>query len=379
MLRPIARVLLLTQLVALFLVAAGSALLVMTASRYQSASRWVQHTYEALDEIATVRTEVLRGSLALRNYAISPEAAYLARTRAAARNATDASQRLEVLVQDGGTQAGRAFALRAEVAELVGWMSSSAVIAERDGQAALLASLRPRVEQDSAKVLRELLAEIEAQERLLLQTRSNERAAEYRRLLVGAGMVAGAFSVFLIWSVVYASSLLRRSKASIQGLKESADLDPLTGLLNRRALDEQFERHYESPLTVVALDFDNFKAVNDAYGHEAGDEVLRVSANRLRRECRDNDLIARVGGDEFVLVLTGVSDVEAARRVCGRLKQAIRAPIQLQAARVQIGASMGFEISPGGAMLKDLLATADAAAYHEKFHRKAAPLALVRN
>jgi diguanylate cyclase (GGDEF)-like protein len=379
MLQPIARVLLLTQFVALVLVASGSALLVMTASRYQSASRWVQHTYEALDEIATVRSEALRGSLALRNYAISPDAAYLIRTRAAARNAADASQRLEMLVQDGAAQARRAFALRAEVAELAGWMASSAVIAERDGQTALLESLRPRVEQDSAKVLRELLEEIETQERLLLQTRSNERAAEYLRLVIGAGMVAGAFAVFLIWSVVYASSLLRRGKASIQGLKESADLDPLTGLLNRRALDEQFERHKQSPLTVVALDFDDFKAVNDAYGHEAGDEVLRVSADRLRRECRDNDLIARVGGDEFVLVLTGVSDVDAARRVCGRMRQSIRAPIQLQAARVQIGASIGFEVSPGGGSLKDLLARADAAAYHEKSHRKATPLSLVRN
>lgn len=243
MLRPIARVLLITQFVALVLVVAGSALLVATAVRYQSASAWVQHTYEVLDEIETVRTEALRGNLALRNYAISPAAEYLASTRTAARKAAEASERLETLVQDSGSQTQRAFVLRAEVAELVGWMSSSAVIAERDGPAALLAVLKPRVEQDTASIVRKQLGEIEGEERMLLRARSEQRAAEFRRLLSGAGIVATAFLGFLVWSVVYASLLLRRSKATIQGLKESADLDPLTGLLNRRALEERFKRH----------------------------------------------------------------------------------------------------------------------------------------
>lgn len=379
MLRPIARVLLITQFVALVLVVAGSALLVATAVRYQSASTWVQHAHEVLDEIETVRTEALRGNLALRNYAISPAAGYLANTRTAARNAADAAERLEALLQQSVSQTQRVFALRAELAELIGWMNSSAVIAERDGPAALLAILKPRVEQDTARSVRKLLGEIEAEERRLLQARSEQRAAEYRRLLTGAGMVATAFFGFLVWSTVYASLLLRRSKATIQGLKESADLDPLTGLLNRRALEERFKRHSGSPLTVVALDLDDFKAVNDAYGHAAGDEVLRVGADRLRHECRESDLIARVGGDEFVVVLTGVADLEVARRFCGRLEQSMREPILLQSARIHIGASIGFQISSGGMSLQELLATADAVSYQEKSARKAATLALVRD
>lgn len=378
-LRPIARVLLITQFVALVLVVAGSALLVATAVRYQSASTWVQHAHEVLDEIETVRTEALRGNLALRNYAISPAAGYLANTRTAARNAADAAERLEALLQQSVSQTQRVFALRAELAELIGWMNSSAVIAERDGPAALLAILKPRVEQDTARSVRKLLGAIEAEERRLLQARSEQRAAEYRRLLTGAGMVATAFFGFLVWSAVYASLLLRRSKATIQGLKESADLDPLTGLLNRRALEERFKRHSGSPLTVVALDLDDFKAVNDAYGHAAGDEVLRVGADRLRHECRESDLIARVGGDEFVVVLTGVADLEVARRFCGRLEQSMREPILLQSARIHIGASIGFQISSGGMSLQELLATADAVSYQEKSARKAATLALVRD
>ncbi|WP_295545410.1 diguanylate cyclase [uncultured Pseudacidovorax sp.] len=379
LLRPIARVLLITQLVALVLVVAGSSLLVATAVRYQSASAWVQHTYEVLDEIETVRTEALRGSLALRNYAIAPAADYLASTRTAARKAADASERLEALVQDSGSQTRRAFVLRAEVAELVGWMNSCAAIAERDGPAALLAVLKPRVEQDTASIVRKQLGEIEGEERMLLRARSEQRSAEFRRLLTGAGIVATAFLGFLVWSVVYASLLLRRSKATIQGLKESADLDPLTGLLNRRALEERFKRRSSSPLTVVALDLDNFKAVNDAYGHASGDEVLRVSADRLRHECRESDLIARAGGDEFVVVLTGVADLDVARRFCERLDQAMREPIRLQSASVRVGASIGFQVSSGSVSLQELLASADAVSYQAKSARKAATLALVRD
>ncbi len=156
-------------------------------------------------------------------------------------------------------------------------------------------------------------------------------------------------------------------------------MDPLTGLLNRRALDERFKRHSGSPLTVVALDLDSFKAVNDAHGHAAGDEVLRVCADRLRHECRESDLIARVGGDEFVIVLTGAADAQVARRLCARLAQALREPIALPTAHVQVGASIGFQTSAGGAALQGLLASADAVSYHEKAARKAAPEALMGN
>ena len=107
-LRPIARMLLLTQFVALVLVAAGGALLVLAAGRFQSASLWVQRTDEVLDAIADVRTEVLRGSLALRNYAISPDTMYLARVRASAQAATEAADRLGTLVQNSGSQISRA-------------------------------------------------------------------------------------------------------------------------------------------------------------------------------------------------------------------------------------------------------------------------------
>ncbi|MGP3506796.1 GGDEF domain-containing protein [Paracidovorax citrulli] len=358
------------QAVALLLGVVGAGMLVWTAVKFNAASDWVEHTHEVLDEITAVRTELLRGGLALRDYAISPAPPYLERARAAARGATDASERLEELVQDNPRQSERAIALRAEAAEFVGWMNSTAMIAERDGPAGLLAGLVPRISQDSAKVLRQQLMAMEAEERLLLQARTQERAREYRRLIIGATLGGAAFIIFLVWSVTYAAALFRRSTTRIETLSESADCDPLTGLLNRRALEERFTSLAGSPLTVVAFDLDDFKPVNDTYGHQAGDEVLMVTAKRMLRECRDGDLVARVGGDEFVVVLSGVPDADTARSVCTRLQHVLCEPIQLHTAAVRVGVSLGYEVSPGGIGLSDLLARADAAAYAQKSVRK---------
>ncbi|MDO9635476.1 MAG: GGDEF domain-containing protein, partial [Thiobacillus sp.] len=119
---------------------------------------------------------------------------------------------------------------------------------------------------------------------------------------------------------------------------------------------------------VLAIDLDDFKAVNDRYGHAAGDTVLLTSSERMKQLLRESDVIARLGGDEFVIVLGQVDNAAAARDVAGRVVERLRQPIPLEGGgTAQIGASVGIAICcAGGETLDALIKRADAALYAAK-------------
>jgi diguanylate cyclase (GGDEF)-like protein/PAS domain S-box-containing protein len=148
--------------------------------------------------------------------------------------------------------------------------------------------------------------------------------------------------------------------------------DPLTGLANRIRLREMAEAALsaksERPGRLAAvhcLDLDGFKPVNDAFGHLAGDDLLRLVGERLRAVARRGDLVARLGGDEFAILQT--SGLRAVDKIARRFLSVFEAPFRIANAEVQIGASLGFAIAPqDGASLDELLAAADVALYAAK-------------
>ncbi len=168
---------------------------------------------------------------------------------------------------------------------------------------------------------------------------------------------------------------LRRLQAD---LADHALRDPLTGLANRRLLGELLATDLErakrggSPLVVAFLDLDGLKAVNDTHGHDAGDLVLCEAARRLRSSVRGADSVARVGGDEFVVVYqpgTGGAD-----RLLARIDEALAAPVVLPSgATVRCPASIGTAVTSSvGHDAAALLAAADAAMYEVKRSRRPA-------
>jgi diguanylate cyclase (GGDEF)-like protein len=170
-----------------------------------------------------------------------------------------------------------------------------------------------------------------------------------------------------------------RLQAELEGLRrEIADLrqgathDHLTGLPNRRLLEDRLtqalarlERDAQ-PLTVFYLDLDRFKAVNDLFGHAVGDQVLIETGRRLRAVLRPADTAARVGGDEFVLVCESMGPALAGS-VVSRLGVAFSEPMIIDNRQVAIGLSIGMAVTDSAASkAADLIAEADQAMYRAK-------------
>ena len=148
--------------------------------------------------------------------------------------------------------------------------------------------------------------------------------------------------------------------------------DPLTGLANRNKLARHLEhallRGSDSPpLTLLLLDLDNFKPINDSLGHAAGDAVLQEVAARLRDTTREGDLVARLGGDEFVLVLEGMDNRTEIDRLSKRLIELLQQPISYEDQVLHIGASLGIaQTRTQGFDAGELMRCADIALYQAK-------------
>jgi diguanylate cyclase (GGDEF)-like protein/PAS domain S-box-containing protein len=157
-------------------------------------------------------------------------------------------------------------------------------------------------------------------------------------------------------------------------LRLQALFDPLTGLANRAFFHEQLEhavsmRTENEPSTaVVFIDLDEFKQINDQYGHSVGDEVLATLGQRLKSVIRGGDSVARLGGDEFAVLITAVTEPAEPAIVAERLLEQITAPIEVAGRQLSLTASIGIALGSTGS---ELLKQADAAMYRAKLHGNA--------
>lgn len=154
-------------------------------------------------------------------------------------------------------------------------------------------------------------------------------------------------------------------------LAHAAMHDETTGLPNRRLLEEQFTGStpvWANGIAVIFLDLDGFKRVNDRLGHLAGDEVLRETGRRLQEAVRDGDIVARYGGDEFVVVCE-VADPATAHEIAERLRESVQRPFRVAGSIVNVGASIGVALAAShraGLSADQLVRAADQAMYRAK-------------
>jgi diguanylate cyclase (GGDEF)-like protein len=170
-------------------------------------------------------------------------------------------------------------------------------------------------------------------------------------------------------SAIVVRALENRNQALVGRLADEARTDPLTGLLNRRGLGEHAAveiaraRRAGSLVAAACFDLDHFKGINDRWGHETGDRVLAGLGRLLMREARDIDIVARAGGEEFVVVLPG-ADLDGVSAFAERIRAALAAETSEDLPAVRVSAGVVSRVAPED--LSSLLQQADAALYAAK-------------
>ncbi|WP_025599953.1 putative bifunctional diguanylate cyclase/phosphodiesterase [Burkholderia sp. WSM2230] len=195
--------------------------------------------------------------------------------------------------------------------------------------------------------------------------------AQYGCFLVGASLC----------SVWIASLVMRRMRERVsraeKDLQYLASTDPLTDLPNRRAFYDELKARLhkasaaDKRVALMMVDLDNFKIVNDTLGHGAGDELLKQVAEALRNVVRPNDLVSRIGGDEFAVVLGPDASRVRARATAGRIARNLSRPFLLQGSDSAVTASVGFSVYPEDTReMAELVSNADIALYSAKSRGK---------
>jgi diguanylate cyclase (GGDEF)-like protein len=193
-------------------------------------------------------------------------------------------------------------------------------------------------------------------------------------LQTGVAIEVMVFAVALSSRIRLMQSVQAELKVRTEQLTVASETDPLTGAANRAGLAQQASQVLTHPnqRTLILLDLDKFKPVNDLYGHEAGDAVLVEIARRIKALLRADDMVARVGGDEFVVLLNQANDRAVLDHISKRLLDSIAQPVAFGGQMLTVGGSLGIARYPGnGLTLPDLMQAADVAMYHIKKNGRA--------
>ncbi len=342
--------------------------------RSEESVRSVGHTRQVITYIDALRTYLLNLDTAVRKYAESHNPADLDPGLICRQSPCPNAGQLIVLVSADSIQAARLSPLPALQSAV-----ETGFDALQQGALTSVNTTPPERElggfdKSAIEQIHRILIEVGREELKQLETREAARIHDQNlsSALLGLACLWMGLALFGLYRETV--RLIRAGTRAERTIRQLSLRDPLTGLANRRFVQEN-EKHLIAgakrsgkQMAVLAVDLDDFKAVNDRYGHAAGDTVIVTSAERMKQLLREADVIARFGGDEFVIVLAQVDDVESAREVASRVVDSLRQPIPLaDGETAHIGASVGIAMCcPDSETMDALLKKADAALYTAK-------------
>jgi len=354
-----------------------SALFAMIFYQHQRSAEAVQsvkHTQQVITYIDALRTYLLNLDTAVRKYAESQDPTYLANSLVCRQARCPSADWLISLVGNDAAQVARLAPLPALQSALETGFSALQERAEAEIDASPSERELAGFDKSAIEQIHRILIEAGRAELVQLDLREKARVEDQNLMSALLGLTALWTGLALIGLYRETVRLIGAGIQAEQTIRQLSLRDPLTGLPNRRFLQEN-EKHLiaasrrsQKQMAVLAVDLDDFKAVNDRQGHAAGDEVLVTSSKRMERLLRESDVIVRLGGDEFAIVLGQVENAAAARDVARRVVSSLCQPIPLATGgTAQIGASVGIALCcSDDETLDTLLKKADTALYAAK-------------
>ena len=347
------------------------------ASRQRrAAERIYVHTLDVLlatSELEASVNAALRGE---RGFLLTDDPRFLRPYTVNRRFIPRQTAKLAALTRDNPRQRGHLRELETRIRAYFKVLETTIALqgAGRGGEAQAI--IRAGMDRERIEDVLRVLGTIKAEERRLLRlrraetNRANVRIERYGLALAG---LAGLLLLTAAGAALTSLRAHRRLLAATTELERIATTDALTGLPNRRAfwaaLQLEIARAWRSgaPLSLAILDIDHFKRVNDRHGHPAGDAVLAAAAAKMRAAVRAGDVVGRIGGEEFAILMPATA-VEGAVLVCERLRAAVEArPVDVAGnIGVQVTVSTGVALLADGERCDSIVMRADKALYEAK-------------
>jgi len=326
----------------------------------------VSQTYEVISSFRNLRERLIDAETAERGYVITGDPAGLPAYQTALQQIQFNSDLIAAFVSNYPGQKVRFVELQKQIAyrlKTLQMIVDTRVAGGIDASHELVSLGEDKLEM---KRIQSVLMQMEDEENVQLNKRLRARDVAYREFWWSFFALIVTLSASTMWQYLHVRRIMQLEAEARRRIRHMAEHDPLTELPNRRQLQEKLDlalayaKRSGKKVAVMFIDLDGFKAVNDSMGHQAGDELLKVVAQRLRQATRSNDFVARLGGDEFVVVLSELDQLADATRLAAKLNNLISMPVPLTEGIARISTSIGISLFPAnGRSSAELLGKAE--------------------
>lgn len=347
-----------------------------SARQHERAEAAYVHTLDILlvtGELKTSLNEALRGE---RGFLLTADPRALETYRRGRERAPELLARLERITRDNPRQRTLMPRLADRLDTLMRAMDRTVELRSSGRSAEAMRVARGSTGPNAARDVFAVLGTVEREERRLLEIRRAEAGrarADSERLSTLLDVKAAVLLVIVALAAYQTLRVQRRLELSARELAHAARTDPQTGLPNRRAILARLEeevvraRNTGVPLSLAIVDIDHFKRINDTHGHPAGDAAIAAAADRMTGTLRAIDVVGRIGGEEFAVLMPG-ADEEMAAALCERLRATVKAaPVSVTGdGTIAITISLGVACLAEGEEGDGLISRADKALYRAK-------------